>query len=284
MVVVTGATGKLGHHVVEGLLAKLPPSEVVAAVRKPENAADLAARSVVVRRMDYDAPETLRAALAGAEKVLLVSSSEVGRRVKQHAAVIDAAKAAGVKLLVYTSVLGGERSRLALAAEHQDTEKLLRASGVPYVLLRNGWYLENYTEHLGPALQHGAILGSAGAGRIGAAARADYAAAAVAVLTGTGHENRIYELSGDVPFTMPELATEVSRHSGKNVAYVDLPPEKYEAALTAAGVPAAMASVLADSDVGISSGELQGGSGDLRRLIGRPTTTLSSAIASALKR
>lgn len=284
MIVVTGATGNLGHHVVEGLLGKVPPLEIVAAVRSADKAARTTPRGVVVRRADYDAPATLRTAFEGAEKVLLVSSSEVGRRVKQHAAVIDAAKAAGVKLLAYTSVLGGERSTIALAKEHQETEQLVRASGIPYVFLRNGWYLENYTENLGAALQHGAILGCADGGRIGAATRADYAAAAVEVLTGIGHENRVYELSGDVPFTMAELAAEVARQSGKPVVYRDLPPEQYEAALTSAGVPAGMAKVLVDSDLGVARGELQGGSGDLRQLIGRPTTTVASAVAAALKR
>ena len=284
MIVVTGATGKLGRHVIEGLLAKVPAAQVVAAVRNPAKAADLAARGVQVRLADYEKPETLDAAFAGAQKLLLISGSEVGKRVAQHQAVVSAAKKAGVKLLAYTSILKADTSRMALAAEHQATEKLLRASGLPFVLLRNGWYLENYTENLAPALQHGALLGSTAGGRIAAATRADYAAAAVAVLTTPGHENKVYELAGDVPFTMDELAAEVSRQSGKPVAYKDLPQPQYAEALAGFGLPRPYAEVLADSDVGISRGELTDGSGDLRRLIGRPTTSLADAVKAALRR
>ncbi len=284
MVVVTGATGKLGHLVVEGLLKKVPAREIAVTVRSPEKAKDLAARGVEIRPADYSRPETLAKAVAGAEKVLLVSSSEVGQRVPQHLAVIDAAKRAGVRLLAYTSVLHGEASRLALAAEHQATEAALRASGLAWVFLRNGWYVENYTEHLGPALQHGAFVGSAGAGRIAAATRADYAEAAVAVLTGVGHEKKAYELAGDRPFTMAELAAEVSRQVGKTIEYRELPPEQYKAVLTGAGVPGPYADLLVDSDLGVARGELDDASGDLRRLIGRPTTPLAEAVAAALGR
>lgn len=284
MIVVTGATGKLGRLVVEGLMKKVPAREIVAAVRSPEKAKDLASRGVEVRRADYSRPETLAAALAGAEKVLLVSSSEVGQRATQHAAVVDAAKRAGVRLLAYTSVLHGEASRLGLAAEHQATEAAVRASGLPWVFLRNGWYMENYTEHLGPALQHGAMVGSAGIGRIAAATRADYAEAAVAVLTSPGHEKKAYELAGDRPFTMAELAGEVSRQAGKVIVYRDLPPERYKGVLTGAGVPGPYADLLVDSDLGIAKGELDDSSGDLRRLIGRPTTPLAEAVAAALGR
>jgi len=284
MIVVTGATGKLGRLVVEALVKKVPSREIVAAVRSPEKAKDLAARGVELRGADYSRPETLATAFAGAEKVLLVSSSEVGRRVAQHAAAIDAAKRAGVRLLAYTSILHGEASKLALAAEHQATEAALRASGLAWVFLRNGWYVENYTEHLGPALANGAFVGSAGAGRIAAATRADLAEAAVAVLTGPGHERTAYELAGDHPFTMAELAAEVSRQTGKRIPYQDLPPEQYKAVLTGAGVPGPYADLLVDSDLGIARGELDDASGDLRRLIGRATTPLADAVAAALAR
>jgi NAD(P)H dehydrogenase (quinone) len=284
MIVVTGATGKLGRLVVEALLKKTPAREIAAAVRAPEKARDLSAAGVEVRRADYGRPETLGPALAGAERVLLVSGSEVGRRVPQHEAVIAAARAAGVRHLVYTSILHGERSTLLLAAEHQATEAAIRASGLPWTLLRNGWYLENYTENLGPALQHGAIVGCADGGRVAAAARADYAEAAAAVLTGAGHEGRAYELAGDRPFTMAELAAEVSRQLGRTIAYRDLPPAEYEAVLTGAGLPAPYAHALADSDLGVARGELDDASGELRRLIGRPTTPLRDAVAAALRR
>jgi NAD(P)H dehydrogenase (quinone) len=283
MIVVTAATGKLGRLVVEGLLRKVPAREIAVAVRTPDKAGDLAARGVEVRRADYARPETLGAALAGADRLLFVSSSEVGRRETQHAAVIDAAKRARVRLVAYTSVLHAETARIALAAEHVTTERALRASGLPFVLLRNGWYTENYTENLGPALQHGAIVGSADGGRIAAATRADYAAAAVAVLTGAGHEGKTYELAGDVPFTMAELAAEVSRRVGRTIVYRDLPPAEYEAVLIGAGLPAFYAKALADSDLGVARGELDDASGDLRRLIGRPTTPLADAVAAALR-
>ncbi|MBZ4420504.1 SDR family oxidoreductase [Myxococcus sp. RHSTA-1-4] len=284
MILVTGATGKLGRLVIEELLKKVPASQVVAAARNPEKAGDLAARGVQVRKADYSQPETLGPALAGVEKVLLISSSEVGKRAQQHQAVVEAARKAGVRLLAYTSVLHADRSKMALAAEHKATEEAIRASGLPYVFLRNGWYIENYTENLGPTLAHGAFMGSAGEGRIAAATRADYAAAAVAVLTGSGHENKVYELAGDTPFTMAELATEVSRQAGKTIGYNNLPPEQYQAALVGVGVPGPFAAVLVDSDVNAAQGSLDDSSGDLRRLIGRPTTPLADAVAAALKR
>ncbi|HET9552086.1 MAG TPA: SDR family oxidoreductase [Anaeromyxobacteraceae bacterium] len=282
MIVVTGATGKLGRLVVEGLLQKVPARELAVAVRTPDKAKDLASRGVAVRQADYSKPETLAAALAGAEKVLLVSSSEVGQRLPQHLAVIAAAKKAGVKLLVYTSILRADRSKLGLAAEHKATEEAIRASGLPFVLLRNGWYIENYTENLAPALQHGALVGSAGNGRIAAATRADYAAAAVAALTEPGHAGRVYELAGDQPFSMAELAAEVSRQLGRPIAYKDLPPNDYRGVLLGAGLPPPYADLLVDSDLGIVKGELDDSTGDLRRLIGRPTTPLADAVGAAL--
>lgn len=281
MIVVTGSTGHLGRLVLEALLKKVPARRIAAVARDPDKARDLAARGVEVRRGDYAKPETLGAALAGAERLLLVSSSEVGRRVAQHAAVVDAAKAAGVKLLAYTSILRAETSRISLAAEHRATEAAIRASGLPYVFLRNGWYLENYTENLAPALQHGAFVGSANGGRIAAAARADYADAAVAVLTGAGGKE-VYELAGDRPFTMSELAGEVSRQAGKPIVYRDLPPEQYRAVLTGAGLPGPVADVYVDADVQAAKGDLDDSSGELRRLIGRPTTSLAAAVGVAL--
>lgn len=283
MIVVTGATGHLGRLVIEALLKKLPAREIAGAARNPEKAKDLAARGVEVRRADYSKPETLRTAFAGAHKLLFVSSSEVGQRVSQHAAVVQAAKEAGVNLLAYTSILRAETSRLALAAEHKFTEETIRASGLPYAFLRNGWYLENYTENLAPALQRGALVGSANGGRIAAAARADYADAAVAVLTGPV-EKKVYELAGDHPFTMSELAAEVSRQAGKLVAYRDLPPDQYRAVLTGAGLPASYAALLVDADVQVARGELDDSTGELRRLIGRPTTPLAAAVRVALGR
>ncbi|MEU5942286.1 SDR family oxidoreductase [Micromonospora sp. NPDC047548] len=284
MIVVTGATGLLGRLVVAELLDRgVPAQEIVAAVRTTEKAADLARRGVVVREADYDRPETLAPAFAGADRLLLVSSSEVGRRAAQHRAVVDAAVRAGVRLFAYTSVLKADTATFPLAAEHQATEELIRASGLPFALLRNGWYTENYTGNLAATLQHGAVLGSAGDGRVAAATRADFAAAAAAVLVGDGHENTVYELGGDEPFTMAELAAEISRQSGTEVVYRDLPAEEYTKVLVAAGLPEPYAATLAECDLGIARGELTTDSGDLRRLAGRPTTTLADAVAVALK-
>lgn len=283
MILVTGATGQLGRLVIEALLEKVPAQQVIAAVRHPDKAAAWAARGVQVRLADYSKPETLAAAFKGAQKVLLISSSEVGQRLAQHQTVVNAAKAAGAQLLVYTSILRADTSRLALAAEHLATEKLIRASGLPFVLLRNGWYTENYTGQIPSVLQHGALVGSSGEGRINAASRADYAAAAVAVLTGAGHENKVYELAGDTGFTLGEFAAELSRQTGKALPYRDLPPAQYEGVLTGAGVPAPFAKVLVDSDVGASQGELSDSTQQLHRLIGRATTPLAQSIAQALR-
>ncbi|QIB44174.1 SDR family oxidoreductase [Streptomyces aureoverticillatus] len=283
-IVVTGATGHLGRLVVEGLLAAgVPAGQVAAVVRNKEKAADLAERGVELRVADYNAPETLAGVFGAGDKVLLVSGSEVGRRVPQHRAVIDAARAAGVAHLVYTGVLGGPDADFDLADEHKATEQAVLDSGLPYTFLRNGWYHENYTEHLAPVLAHGAVVGSAGGGRVASAARADYAAAAVAVLTGEGHEGRAYELSGDVAWTFPEYAAEVAARSGKPVAYRQVAPAEHLAVLTGAGLPEPMAAILVDVDAAIARGLLAGGSGDLSRLIGRPTTPLTDAVAAALK-
>lgn len=282
MIVVTGASGQLGRLVIEALLKKLPAGEIVAAVRQPEKVADLAARGVQVRRADYDQPASLAAAFAGADKLLLISASEVGRRVPQHRAVIEAAKAAGVGLLAYTSILHADISPLPLAAEHLETEKLIRASGLPAVILRNGWYSENYVAGLPAALQYGVVLGSAGEGGIASAARADYAEAAAAVLLADDQAGRLYELAGDQAYTLADLAGEISQQSGKAVAYRNLPEAEFKAALLGAGLPEGLATLLAESDVGAAQGGLFDDGRQLSRLIGRPTTPLSALIGQAL--
>jgi NAD(P)H dehydrogenase (quinone) len=284
MIVVTGATGKLGSLVVQALLERVPASEIVAGVRSVEKAADLKALGVEVREVDYAKPETLAAAFTGAEKVLLISSNVLGEeRVAQHQAAIEAAVKAGVKLIAYTSVLGADKSKLIVAKDHLATEKAIAASGLKYVFLRNGWYLENYTENLKPALEHGAILGSAKDGRFSAAARADYADAAAVVLTEAGHENKIYELAGDSSFTLSELAAEVAKASGKTVGYKNLPEEAYATALKGFGLPAPIAEMLAQADVCAAEGELENESRELSALLGRPTTSLADAVAAAVK-
>ncbi|KUL51122.1 MULTISPECIES: SDR family oxidoreductase [unclassified Streptomyces] len=283
-IVVTGATGHLGRLVIEGLLdAGVPASELAAVVRDKDRAAHLAERGVELRVADYNEPGTLRGVFAAGDRVLLISGSEVGRRVPQHRAVTEAAREAGVALLAYTGILGGPDADFDLAAEHKATEELILASGLPHTFLRNGWYHENYTENLAPVLAHGAVVGSAGEGRVASAARADYAAAAVAVLTGEGHEGAAYELSGDVAWSLPEYAAEVARLSGKEISYADVSPEEHVAVLTGAGVPEPLAAILVDVDAAIARGRLAGTSGDLARLIGRPTTPLADAVSAALR-
>jgi NAD(P)H dehydrogenase (quinone) len=284
MIVVTGATGQLGRLVIQSLLTKVPAAHIVAAVRNPERAADLAALGVQVRRADYNQPATLESALAGAQKLLLISSSEVGQRTAQHQNVVNAAQRAGVGLVAYTSLLHADRSPLGLAAEHLATEALLRQSGVPHVLLRNGWYTENYLASITPALQHGAFIGSAGTGRIASAARADYADAAAAALTLPDQAGKVHELAGDTAYTLAEFAAELSRQSGQNVPYVNLPEADYKAALLGAGLPEGLAGLLADSDTGASQGGLFDDQRQLSALIGRPTATLAALITQALKR
>jgi len=282
MIVVTGATGQLGRLVITTLLKTIPAADIVAAVRTPSKAADLAALGVTVREADYTRPDTLTTAFAGADKLLLISSSEVGQRTRQHQAVIDAAKTAGVKLIVYTSVLRADTSMLGLAGEHRATETALKASGVPFTVLRNGWYTENYAASIAPALAHGALLGSAQQGRIASAARADYAAAAAAVLTREGQAGKVYELAGDEAYTLADFANEITAQSGKQVIYQNLPEADFKAALIGAGLPEHLAGLLSDSDAGAAEGALFDAGGQLSALIGRPTTPMKTVVAQAL--
>ncbi|MFE6494099.1 SDR family oxidoreductase [Streptomyces sp. NPDC057748] len=281
-IVVTGATGELGRLVVEQLLTTVPASGIAAVVRDAEKAAPLAARGIELRVADYDRPESLKDAFRAGDRVLLISGSEVGRRVPQHTAVIDAARAAGVAQLAYTGILGGPAADFRLAAEHKVTEQLILDSGLPHTFLRNGWYTENYTANLAPVLEHGAVVANAGEGRIASATRADYAAAAAAVLTGEGHIGAAYELSGDVAWSLAEYAAEISRATGKEIAYRNVPAATHQEILVGAGVPEFFAEILVDVDEAIARGLLAGTSGDLARLIGRPTTPLAETVAAAV--
>ncbi|MFE7172515.1 SDR family oxidoreductase [Streptomyces sp. NPDC057616] len=281
-IVVTGATGHLGRQVVDQLLEKVPADRITAVVRNEARAADLAARGVKLAVADYNSPETFSGVFAAGDKVLLISGNEFDKgRVGQHKVVIEAAKAAGVALLAYTSAPGSLTA--ALADDHRGTEEALLASGLPYTLLRNGWYHENYTENLAPVLEHGAVVQAAGEGRISSASRADYAAAAVAVLTGEGHENTTYELGGDEAWGFAEYAAELSRQTGKEIAYRPVSVDTYAGILTGAGLPGPLATILAGVDASIEKGELVVSTGDLSRLAGRPTTPLADAIAAAVK-
>lgn len=280
---VTGASGHLGRLVVLALLERgTAAADIVATARTPESLSDLAERGVQVRRADYDDPASLDGAFAGVDRLLFVSGSAVGQRVQQHTNVVDAAVRVGVGFVAYTSITRADTSDLVLASEHRATEEVLAASGLPHALLRNSWYLENYTGQLPTVLEHGAVLGAGGDGRVSAAARADYAEAAAVVLVGGGHEGAVYELGGDEAFSLGEFAAAVTAASGQEVAYRDLSVADYTAALVAAGLPQGYAAVLADGDRGIGDGALYTDSGDLSRLIGRPTTRLEDAVREAL--
>ena len=282
MIAITGATGQLGQLVIHALLQRIPASDIVAVVRNPAKAQSLIAQGVTVRQADYNDVAALTRAFAGIDKVLLISSSEVGQRVAQHQHVIDAAKAAGVALVAYTSLLHADRSPLALATEHQATEAYLQAAGIPHVLLRNGWCTENYLASVKPSVEHGGFIGSAAEGRIASAARADYAEAAAVVLTRADQAGKVYELAGDEAYTLSELASAISAAASKTIPYINLPQADFAQALINAGLPAPLANLLADSDIGASQGGLFDDSHQLSQLIGRPTTPLASLLPAWL--
>ncbi|HBE4670520.1 TPA: NAD(P)H:quinone oxidoreductase [Escherichia coli] len=280
MIAITGATGQLGHYVIESLMKTVPASQqIVAIVRNPAKAQALAAQGITVRQADYGDEAALTSALQGVEKLLLISSSEVGQRAPQHRNVINAAKTAGVKFIAYTSLLHADKSPLGLADEHIETEKMLADSGIVYTLLRNGWYTENYLASAQAALEHGVFIGAAGDGKIASATRADYAAAAARVISEAGHEGKVYELAGDSAWTLTQLAAELTKQSGKQVTYQNLSETDFAAALKSVGLPDGLADMLADSDVGASKGGLFDDSKTLSKLIGRPTTTLAESVS-----
>ena len=279
MIAITGATGQLGHYVIESLMKTVPASQIVAIVRNPAKAQALAAQGITVRQADYGDEAALTSALQGVEKLLLISSSEVDQRAPQHRNVINAAKAAGVKFIAYTSLLHADTSPLGLADEHIETEKMLADSGIVYTLLRNGWYSENCLASAPAARGHGGFIGAAGDGKIASATRADYAAAAARVISEAGHEGKVYELAGDSAWTLTQLAAELTKQSGKSVTYQNLSEADFAAALKSVGLPDGLADMLADSDVGASKGGLFDNSKTLSKLIGRPTTTLAESVS-----
>ncbi|MEX5908951.1 SDR family oxidoreductase [Citrobacter portucalensis] len=278
MIAITGATGQLGQHVIESLLKTVPASQIVAIVRNPAKATALSQQGITVRQADYSDEAAFTTALQGIDKLLLISSSEVGQRAPQHRNVINAAKAAHVKFIAYTSLLHADTSPLRLADEHVATEKMLAESGIAYALLRNGWYTENYLASAPAALEHGVFIGAAGEGKIASATRADYAAAAARVISEDGHSGKTYELAGDAGWTLSQLAAELAKQSGKKVVYQNLSEADFAAALKGVGLPAGLADMLADSDTGASKGGLFDDSHTLSKLIGRPTTSLADSV------
>lgn len=282
MIAITGATGQLGQHVIDTLLKTVPASQIAAIVRNPAKADALTRLGVTVRQADYSDEAAFTAALQGIDRLLLISSSEVGQRAAQHRNVINAAIAANVKFIAYTSLLHADRSPLGLHVEHVETEKMLADSGIPYALLRNGWYTENYLASAPAALEHGVFIGAAGEGKIASATRADYAAAAVRVISEEGHAGKVYELAGDEGWTLSQLAAELAKQSGKKVVYQNLSEADFAAALKGVGLPAGLADMLADSDAGAAKGGLFDDSHTLSALIGRPTTSLAESVKSIL--
>lgn len=280
MYAVTGATGQLGRRVVNSLLKRVSPDRITALARDPVKAGDL---GVTARAADYNRPDLLEAALAGVDTLLLVSSSSMDTRQQEHANVIAAAKTVGVKRLIYTSLLHAERWKHWFATDHLATEDLLKASGLDFAVLRNGWYWENHTVAIQPSLAHGAMIGSAGTGLVSWAARQDFADAAAVVMTSEGHAGRTYELAGDTAYRLADLAAEVSRQTGRPFGYHDLTQGQHTAALEQVGLPARFAALLAEVEAqDVSTGVLHEDGGALQALIGRPTTTLAEAVAEAL--
>ncbi|MGE2105662.1 SDR family oxidoreductase [Citrobacter koseri] len=282
MIAITGATGQLGQHVIDTLLKTVPASQIAAIVRNPAKADALTRLGVTVRQADYSDEAAFTAALQGIDRLLLISSSEVGQRAAQHRNVINAAIAANVKFIAYTSLLHADRSPLGLHVEHVETEKMLADSGIPYALLRNGWYTENYLASAPAALEHGVFIGAAGEGKIASATRADYAAAAARVISEEGHAGKVYELAGDEGWTLSQLAAELAKQSGKKVVYQNLNEADFAAALKGVGLPAGLADMLADSDAGAAKGGLFDDSHTLSALIGRPTTSLAESVKNIL--
>ncbi|MCW2840022.1 MAG: NAD(P)-dependent oxidoreductase [Aeromicrobium sp.] len=282
-IAVTAATGQLGTLVVDSLLTKVPAAEIVAIVRDAAKAQPLADRGVTVRIASYDDPAALRTALEGVDKVLLISGNDVTKdRPAQHAHVIDAAAAAGVSLLAYTSAPAADTSTLPVAADHKATEEYLATSGLNTVLLRNGWYHENYVPSIDAARHTGSVLTSAGDGRVASAARADFAEAAAVVLTTDEPLQPVYELGGDVAWTQDELAAAIADVIGSPVTVAQVSPDEQSAALAAAGVPDFWAGFTVATDASIRAGELEVTTGDLSALIGRPTTPLVDALRAAV--
>ena len=276
---VTGATGQLGQLVVEQLKQKTAAENIVALVRTPEKAAKL---GVEARAFDYDQPEELPGSLKDIDRLLLISSSEIGKREQQHKNVINAAKKADVSWIVYTSLLHADTSSLSLAGEHLATEAALKKSGIEYTILRNGWYTENYTGSIAGALGAGAFVGSAGDGKISSATRADFAEAAAIVLTDESHKGKKFELAGDESYTLTELAAEISKQKGKDIPYNNLPEGEYAKILKSVGLPEMVADAIASWDTGASKGDMFDDSKQLSKLIGRSTTPLTDAVKAVL--
>jgi NAD(P)H dehydrogenase (quinone) len=276
---ITGATGQLGKLVVEQLKGKVGENSIVALVRTPEKAKMV---EVETRYFDYDKPEVLIEQLQGIDRLLLISANQMGQRARQHKNVIDAARDAGVKWLVYTSLLHADSTTLNLAAEHLDTENMLKVSGIDHTILRNGWYTENYTGSIEGALAGGAFIGSAGSGKISSAARLDYAEAAARVIADASFKGKVFELAGDDAYTLSDLAAEISRQTGKTIPYKNFTAEEYSRILESFNIPKDYADAITSWDISASKGDLFDNSRQLSKLIRRPTTSMAESVKLAL--
>ena len=281
-IAITGATGQLGHHVIQALLTKTDAQNIVALVRDLNKAQHLKAQGVELRHFDYDQTGTLAPALEGIDKLLLISANEIGRRTPQHQAVIQAAQQSNVPYIAYTSLLNADASTLGLSQEHRETEALIKNSGLTYTFLRNNWYTENYLAGLSHAIESGTLYGAANDGKISSASRIDYAEAAATVLVSDVHENKIYELAGSTAFTLQDLANAISEVSGQAVQYKNLTSEQYHQALVQAGLPTGLVDVIVDADVKTQTGAMFSDSKDLEKLIGRKTTSIQEEIKNTL--
>lgn len=283
MIAVTGATGALGQLVIGKLLEKVDAKQVLGLVRDPQNTGPLASLGIQLRQADYNQPQTLVDAFKGVTRLLLISSNAIGSRVAQHKAVIDAAKQTGVEVLVYTSVLKADNNPMILAQEHQPTEDYINASGLPAVILRNGWYTENYTQSLDGILQAGAVFGAAKDGEFYTAPRGDYAEAAARVLLEPDeHLGQTYELAGDTSFTLTEFAAEISKLTSRDIAYNNMTMQDLQKHLEEVGLPAGFAAALADSEHYAAEGYLVDKSGALSGLLGRATMPWQNTLKTQL--
>ena len=281
-IAITGATGQLGHYVIQALLTKTDAQNIVALVRDLNKDQHLKAQGVELRHFDYDQTETLAPALEGIDKLLLISANEIGRRTPQHQVVIQAAQQSKVPYIAYTSLLNADTSALGLSQEHRETEALIKESGLAYTFLRNNWYTENYLAGLSHAIESGTLYGAANDGKISSASRIDYAEAAATVLVSDTHENRIYELAGSTAFTLQDLADAISEVSGQAVQYKNLTSEQYHQGLVQAGLPTGLVDVIVDADVKTQTGAMFSDSKDLEKLIRRKTTSIQEEIKNTL--
>ena len=282
-IVVTGASGKLGKLVLKELLAA-GAADILATTRTPENLAEFASQGVDVRQADFKNPASLEDAFKGGTRLLLISTTDVGSRVPQHGAAIDAAKAAGVEHVIYTSWPDPQHSVAAVSPDHAATEDLVLKSGLKFTFLGNYLYSETLMFGLPKALETGKLFGAAGDGRAAYVTRQDCAYAAAGVLNNAvRYENKRLGISGPVAYTRSEIAQLASGITGKPLVYVDLPAEDFGKALVGAGMPEGFAKLFVSFELAIKAGELEAVTQDVSEVSGHTPASLSDFLKSALK-